>query len=195
MSFTRQVLVFIGIWALLIYVFLTKLNNTSTIQSEENLKLENLRTYLESTRTIDEELRKILDEYINEGPNNESKLEFLKKINQKLQESSGDNNQQLEGGTPSIEYENYRRRLGSNVAEYWNHVSAGAEKIEKLLKSDDSQQALKELSSFMQLNTEHKRSLKNDLEKLAKNDGYEAFRQTEAASLSDLVSFSMFHLL
>lgn len=158
MSFTRQVLAFIAIWALLIYIFITKLNATG--ETEEIKKLNRALNYLESSKSLDKELRQLLDEYANDITNGDSKTDLLKKLNAKFQEASNENSyvmktQQL--GVPSDEYEHNRKRIGNNIQEMWMFVQAEAQKVEKFIKKDDSQQALKELSNFIQLATEQKR--------------------------------------
>jgi glycoprotein 6-alpha-L-fucosyltransferase len=162
-NFTRQILIFIGVWALLIYVFLIKLNSTSGVkESEEFHKLNQALTYLEKSKSLDTELRQLLDEYTNDITNGDSKLELLKRINSKFQEAPSEksmftsSNQQQ--GVPSPEYEVYRKRVGTNIQELWNYIFAEAQKIEKSLKNEiESPQSLKQLSNFVQLAREQKR--------------------------------------
>lgn len=162
-NFTRQIIVFIGVWALLIYIFLTKLNTASGgKETDEIQKLNQALLYLEKSRLLDNELKQLLDEYANDNTNGDTKLELLKRINSKFQESPGDtsmfipNSQQL--GVPSIEYEQYRKRVGSNILELWNYVFAESKKIEKNMKNEvDSQQSVKQLFNFVQLAREQSR--------------------------------------
>lgn len=162
-NFTRQILVFIGVWALLIYIFLTKLSTTSGgKESDEILKLNQALVYLEKSKLLDNDLKQLLDEYANDITNGDTKLELLKRINSKFQESPGEtsmfipNSQQL--GVPSVEYEQYRKRVGSNILELWNFMFAEAQKIEKNMKSEgESQQSVKQLSNFVQLAREQSR--------------------------------------
>lgn len=162
-NFTRQIIVFIGVWALLIYIFLTKLNNTSGAkESEEIQKLNLALSYLEKSRALDNELKHLLDEYANDITNGETKLELLKKINSKFKESPGETSMYIGGsqqlGIPSPEYEHYRKRVGTNILELWNYVFAEAQRIEKTMKNEiDSQQSLKQLANFVSLAREQKR--------------------------------------
>lgn len=157
---TRQILVFIAIWALLIYIFLTKLNATSADKdSDDQQKLNKLDSILRGSKSVDKDLRRIIDEYTNDISNNDSKLDLLKKINSKFQ-SSGENTKYVQNqkmGIPAMEYEVMRKRVMTNIEELWNFISAETKKIEKFVKAEDSQQALKKLESFVQLATEHKR--------------------------------------
>lgn len=156
MSFTRQIIIFISIWACLIYVFLTKLNaKESAKESEDVQKLNRALSFLESSKSLDKDLRLLLDEY--DISNGESKFDLLKKLNTKFQDTSLDYNPKSQKlGTPSIEYEQYRKRVGNNIQELWNYITMEAVKIEKLMKNEDSQ-ALRQLSSLIQLATEQKR--------------------------------------
>jgi glycoprotein 6-alpha-L-fucosyltransferase len=160
MSFTRQILVFIAIWALLIYIFLTKLNATGAKETEEVIRLNRALSYLETSKSLDKDLRQLLDEYTNDA-NGDTKTDLLKKINTKFQEVSGESSMYIpksqQIGIPSIEYEQTRRRVGNNIEELWNYISAEGLKIEKFVKNEDPQQALKQISSFIQLATEQKR--------------------------------------
>lgn len=122
-NFTRQILIFVGIWALFIFIFITKLNATSGQKENDELKkLNQALAYIEKTKSLDNELKQLLDEYANDINNGDAKLELLKRINLKFQESpSGDNAMvlpnSLGSGVPSAEYEDYRRRVGNNILE------------------------------------------------------------------------------
>lgn len=163
-NFTRQILVFIGVWAILIYIFLTKLNTTSGgKESDEIQKLNQALLYLEKSKLLDNELKQLLDDYANDITNGDNKLELLKRINSKFQESPpGDgsmfipNSQQL--GVPTADYESYRKRVGNNILELNNYVLAEVTKIEKSMKNEvESPQSVKQLSNFVQLAREQSR--------------------------------------
>lgn len=156
-SFTRQVLVFIAVWGLLIYIFVTKLNANGAKESDELQRLNQALSALESTKSLDNELRHLLDEYANDIGNVDAKFELLKKINSKFQASGGGDLASTNSGTPLADYEHYRRRVGNNIQELWNYLFAEAQKIEKTLKTDDPQQGLKQLTTFVQSAVEQKR--------------------------------------
>jgi glycoprotein 6-alpha-L-fucosyltransferase len=160
MSFSRQILIFICIWGLLAYFFLTKLNTSSTSRESEEIERLNLAlSQLEQSKTIDVELRKLLDEYVNDLATAEQKSELLKRINSKFDDSVI-NPVTVGGkrGTPSLEYEQLRRRVATNVGELWNHLQAELSKVENIMKNQfDAQQALKVLTNFLDLTKEHKR--------------------------------------
>lgn len=159
-NFTRQILAFVGIWAILIYIFITKLNTTGAKDSEEITKLNQALAHLDRTRSLDNELKQLLDEYANDINNGDTKLELLKRINSKFQESAVDNSAIRSGpvGVPSLEYELQRRRLGTNILELWNYINAEAKKIEKTIKNErDSPQTLKQLEGFVHMAREQKR--------------------------------------
>lgn len=115
--------------------------------------------HLETTKALDNELKHLLDEYANDISNVDIKFELLQKINTKFLESGGSTLSipNSQAGSPSLEYEQYRRRVGNNILELWNFIFAEAQKLEKTLKSEDPQQSLKQLTSFAQLAVEQKR--------------------------------------
>lgn len=160
MSFSRQILIFICIWGLLAYFFLIKLNTSQSSREAEEIERLNLAlAQLEKSKIIDVEIGKLLDEYINDVATGEQKAELLRRINAKY-DNSVINPVTVGGrkGTPSIEYEQLRRRVTTNVGEMWNHMQAELSKVENLIKNHlDAQQSLKILSNFLDLAKEHKR--------------------------------------
>lgn len=160
MSFSRQILIFIFLWGFLIYFFLTKLNTSSSSRESEEIQRLNIAlSHLEKSKTIDVELRKLLDEYVNDIASPEHKSELLKRINSKFDDSVM--NPVTTGGklgSPSLEYEELRRRVATNVAELWSYMQAELTKVENLVNTHfDAQQSLKILNNFLDLAKEHKR--------------------------------------
>ncbi|KAG5667801.1 hypothetical protein PVAND_015770 [Polypedilum vanderplanki] len=166
MSFSRQILIFICIWGLLIYFFLVKLNpgSSGSKDSDEIERLNQALVYLEKSKAIDTELKRLLDEYVNNVASPDQKTEILKQIGSKFQDAS---NSAVYGygpantgskGTPSLEYELMRRRVTTNVGELWNYMQAELAKIEKSMKNEfESQQSLKQMKNFIDLAREHKK--------------------------------------
>lgn len=96
------------------------------------------------------------------------------------------------GMTPTPEYELLRRRVGSNILEMYNYVGS---ELTKIWKNNPIVPELGDyVNKVIQMTTEHKRSLVNDMEHLQKIDGYEQWRRNEAESLSDLVQRRLKHL-
>lgn len=160
MSFSRQILIFICIWGLLIYFFLIKLNPTSrTKETDEIERLNQALLYLEKSKAIDNELRRLLDEYVNDVANPEQKSELLKRISSKFQDVTSSNagfGGVASNGVPSHEYEQLRRRVTTNVGELWNYMGAELTKIEKSMKNEfEMQQSIKQMKNFMELAREH----------------------------------------
>lgn len=164
MSFSRHIIVFLLIWALLIYIFVSKLSASGGVNKhDENIeKLNRALAYIESSNQLDNELRQLLDEFSNDVVNSDNKVDLIKRIRSKLSDDAGAKhsrssvNQKLI--IPSIEHEQYRRRIGSNIAELWNFISTETQQLQKSLSNNnDAQQALKQLSNFVDLAREHKR--------------------------------------
>lgn len=76
-------------------------------------KLDKALSYLENSKSLDSELKQLLDEYANDITNGDNREELLKRINRKFQESPiGDHSMftsSAVGSLPSLEYEQYRR--------------------------------------------------------------------------------------
>ncbi|CAH0726729.1 unnamed protein product, partial [Brenthis ino] len=85
------------------------------------------------------------------------------------------------GGGPSEEYENLRRRVYSNTEEIWFFIN---HELTKLINEDVQAE---KIQSILDQVAERKRSLLSDQEKLPELDGYQDWRLTEAANVSDLV--------
>lgn len=93
------------------------------------------------------------------------------------------------GPIPPEEYENLRRRVSTNLKELWYFINA---ELEQLIKSKDVNVA--QLAILKRLTAERKNSLLSDTGKLWELDGYAAWRQTEAANVSDLIQRRLHYL-
>lgn len=164
MSFSRQILIFICIWGLLIYVFLTKLNGSTSSREVDEIDRLNLNlaiSHLEKSKNIDKELKTLLDGYVNDVAGSDKKFELLRRISTKFDNSVI--NQSPIGsagrrGVPTIEYEELRRRTKTNIGELFNYMQVELDKVERSIKNElDSQQALKILRTFNELAKEQKR--------------------------------------
>lgn len=97
------------------------------------------------------------------------------------------------GLTPTTEYEQLRRRIRSNVHELWNYVNSEFTAILKKVKPFVPELG-EHINKVTAMTDEHKRSLVSDMDRLAKIDGYEQWREQEAQSLSDLMQRRLIHL-
>lgn len=86
---------------------------------------------------------------------------------------------------PSLEYEKLRRRLKTNIQEFWNFINAG----EKLSLTDELTR-----DDFLQIASEHRMSLLNDIEDLENFDTFKAWRIVESENLSDLIQSRLHNL-
>jgi glycoprotein 6-alpha-L-fucosyltransferase len=162
MSFSRQILIFICIWGLLIYVFLVKLSPGSSAakDSDELERLNQALLYLERSKAIDADLRRLLDEYVSDAASADQKTELLKQIGARFQDASSGAGYGTGGskGVPSLEYEQMRRRVTTNVGELWSFMHSELGKIEKSMKNEfESQQSLKQMKGLVDMAREHKR--------------------------------------
>lgn len=101
------------------------------------------------------------------------------------------------GMQPTLEYEQLRRRIRSNVMEMYNYVGTEFTKIWKKhaqLPDMGGGGGGEHMDRVMQTATEQKRALLNDMDALQRIDGYEQWRRQESESLSDLVQRRLTHL-
>lgn len=163
MPFSRHIITFLAVWALLIYIFITKLSvSGGGGRQDENIeKLNRALAYLESSNQLDNEIRQLLDEFSNDVVNSDNKIDLIKRIRAKLgddataERRAGANKKLI---VPSLEYEQLRRRITTNIGELWNLISAEMQLTQKSLSSNgDAQQTSKQLSNFIDLAREHKR--------------------------------------
>lgn len=93
---------------------------------------------------------------------------------------------------PAIEYEQLRRRIRSNVAEFHNYIDSELAKISKnyapVPKLDQN------IDEMIQVAAEHKRSLLNDIDQLRKIDGREQWRRKEIENISELIQHRLRYL-
>ncbi|XP_049841519.1 alpha-(1,6)-fucosyltransferase-like isoform X3 [Schistocerca gregaria] len=95
---------------------------------------------------------------------------------------------------PEQRYEVARRRVAQGSQEMWYYVSAELRHLQKQLAEmgnalggERQQQLADHVGHVLDMAHEHHRSLQSDIDELARVDGYEAWREREAAELSDLV--------
>lgn len=142
----------------------------------------------------------------------EERQQLLSKIESKLDEkptksfSSAVHHRRMNGGAgilsevivtngmqPTLEYEQLRRRIRSNIMEMYNYVGT---EFTKLWKKSAEIPDLGDdyMERVMQMTTEQKRALLNDMDEMQRIDGYEQWRRQESESLSDLVQRRLTHL-
>lgn len=97
------------------------------------------------------------------------------------------------GMQPTLEYEQLRRRIRSNIMEMYNY--AGSEWT-KMWKNHVQVPEFGDdyMERVLQMTNEQKRALLNDMDEMQRIDGYEQWRRKEADSLSDLVQRRLTHL-
>lgn len=180
--------VFVTFW-LASLVFVYKISappsavHVDSMQQHLNRLTKALNTAEKSRQRIDTLHNQFEDaisqlESLDEG---EDRDRLLAEIEDKIAGNArldGENNaNQLAGllnTAPSSQYEQLRRRIATNIREFWHFASAEAKKLDKK-------------NPILPLLAEHKNSLLNDVEELRQSDGYDNWRSVELKSLSDLV--------
>lgn len=100
------------------------------------------------------------------------------------------------GMQPTLEYEQLRRRIRSNIMEMYNYVGT---EFTKTWKKHAQVPELgggggEHMDRVMQMTIEQKHALLNDMDALQRIDGYEQWRRQESEDLSDLVQRRLTHL-
>ncbi|GLV37169.1 alpha16-fucosyltransferase [Carabus blaptoides fortunei] len=167
-------------------IFTTHINNTDTRQSE---RLAKAFIDLEILKKQNLELRNLFND-LNIG--DQEHKEVLDTIEARVKKTENVLNNQREYGQidpkeePNLDYEKLRRRIAANTQEMWYFVKSEIVKVQKQSQSL-APELIEPLNHILNLGVQHKRALLKDINSLAEVDGYSAWREKEAYSLSDLV--------
>jgi Alpha-(1,6)-fucosyltransferase N- and catalytic domains len=64
-SWVRALGVFLFLWAIIFYVFVSKLNTSNSLETDQTLKrLNQALAHLEGTRKVNAELKNLIEEYM-----------------------------------------------------------------------------------------------------------------------------------
>lgn len=85
---------------------------------------------------------------------------------------------------PNIQYEKLRRRIGKNLEETWAYLKNGLLELQEISKNST---ILSSIKILLEEGIGYKRSLVEDIGKLAEFDGFSMWRKQEAKELSDLI--------
>ncbi|XP_023306207.2 alpha-(1,6)-fucosyltransferase [Lucilia cuprina] len=201
-SWVRALIIFCLAWALLVYVFVTKLNTPNTVEPDvSSRRINQALQMLEASKQRNAELQQMIDTLLNDHVDKQSALKLIQKLEYNIQNPLGGENRNespLPYGSasnePTIEYELLRRRIQNNIGEIWNYFSNELGKIRKQVTREPGTDMTEEINRVLIMGAEHKRSLLSDMERLRQLDGYEAWRHKEAKDLSDLVQRRIQHL-
>lgn len=187
-SWTKILLFFAAIWSISTFIYILLSFGSGEVTGEDAALEQRLNAALDYVQRVDElnaDLRNLVDEYITDtsGSSKERLKKFADQVNNKL--ALGGRVEVDRKDNPSLEYEHLRRRVQSNVAEFWNYVQSEAKLMHDGVKNYDE---------FMQQAQEHEFSLINDLERLRETDGFERWRRKESQDLTDLVQKRLHHL-
>uniref|UniRef100_A0A1I8NTE8 Alpha-(1,6)-fucosyltransferase n=1 Tax=Stomoxys calcitrans TaxID=35570 RepID=A0A1I8NTE8_STOCA len=193
-TWVRALIIFCLAWAVLVYIFVAKLNPANTDESDSiSNRINQALQLLEASRQRNQELQETIDTILKDNVDYQSAQKLIQKLEYNLHNQLGVEAKAefpIVYGNPSneptLEYELLRRRIQTNIGELWNFFSNELGKVKKSFdhgpigKNED-------INSVLILGAEHKRSLLSDMERLRQLDGYEAWRQKEAVELSNLV--------
>ncbi|XP_026823366.1 alpha-(1,6)-fucosyltransferase-like [Rhopalosiphum maidis] len=167
-QFWRKIIIlFMLLW---IYLLLVAINRKQ--QQANDILEENLREKLTNVFLEVEHLHK----------NNVELKQQIIGLTKKLKIFKNSKSKQKNLNEPSKDYELLRRRIYSNMKEFWYYISFELRLLATSVKN--------KLPFIMNMKTnidEHYRSLLNDIDKLTKVDGYAQWRRKEYIYLSTLV--------
>lgn len=110
------------------------------------------------------------------------------KLLNKLKQVTGYHDVQLE---PSVDYEETRRRIETNIHELWFYVRS---QIINLQQKENSQLLKNQFNAMADMISQYKRLLLKDVLSLNEKDGYTKWRENEHKSLHSLVQRRLSHL-
>ncbi len=150
------------VWAILVSIFLW--NNTQSkisVELEEtSLELNLTLMNLELSRNINQELERMIKEYIrNTSSISRQNQGVLDQIETRITDMV--TNYEIQESQPDLEYEQLRRRIRKNIQEMSNYVES---EIHRNTDGHRSPEARKRAYQFLDLSLEHKRSLLNDMD-------------------------------
>jgi len=184
-TWTKILLVFIALWGISVFVFILKSSGTGgEVDSAMEQRLTAALDYIQRVDDLNADLRNLVDDYISDSSSSKDKLKkFAEQVNTKLE--LGSRSEIDRKDSPHAEYEQLRRRVKTNIHEFWSYVQAEAKTLH---------QGGKNYEEFMELAREHEQSLLNDMNRLKETDGFERWRRKEAQDLSDLVQRRLAYL-
>ncbi|KAK6621299.1 hypothetical protein RUM43_011605 [Polyplax serrata] len=142
-------------------------------------KLNALQQYSDHLKAVFENIHNVED--------SASAYEVLNNA-EKFVNTFGEKNEGLEinkhlDTAPSLGYETLRKKIQDDVQEFWFYISAQLAKLNSGERDQSPEFTLK-LDKLLRVAREHKLSLMKDISELAKEDGFAAWRQAEAADLA-----------
>lgn len=196
----RTLVVLLGVWLLVLVftalpIFNTHVNSIHTRQSEH---LAKAFLDLQILKKQNLELRSLFND-LNFSDLKQEHKDVLENIEARVKKTENILNNQREYGhvdskeEPNIDYEKLRRRIAANTQELWFFVKSEIIKVQKQAQNL-APELVEPLNHILNLGSQHKRSLLKDITSLTEVDGYSAWREKEAYSLSDLVQRRLKHL-
>lgn len=122
LSWKIRIILFIWVFSTLFFVLKFASSSSSPEDVALSSRIQQAVDYIAKQEQINSELRNLVDDYISDSSfSKDKKRKFVENINHKLDISQSYKNNE---GEPNSEYENLRRRVKTNVKEFWNYVEA-----------------------------------------------------------------------
>lgn len=122
----------------------------------------------------------------------QKKLEHAQNVLQETDIIGDHSNDVARGSAPSREYETARRQVEKGVQESWWYVQDQLKKLRKKVENFDDYKS--HIDRILEEGADHTRVAQYDMYRLSQLDGMGAWREKEAADLSDLVQNRLYGL-
>lgn len=127
LSWKIRILLFIWVSSTLFFVL--KFASSSSNQEDVAIstRIQQAVDYIAKQEQINTELRNLVDDYISDSSfSKDKKRKFVENVNHRLDISKNFKNNE---GEPNSEYEHLRRRVKTNIKEFWNFVEAESKRL------------------------------------------------------------------
>lgn len=128
-SLSWKIRILLIIWVSSTLFFILKFASSSNNLEDVALstRIQQAVDYIAKQEQINSELRNLVDDYISDSSfSKEKKRKFVEDVNHRLDISKTFTNKE---GEPNSEYEHLRRRVKTNIKEFWNYVEAESKRL------------------------------------------------------------------
>lgn len=130
LSLSWKIRILLLIWVSSTLFFILKFTSSSTNQEDTALssRIQQAVDYIAKEEQINFDLRNLVDEYVRDSSfSKDKKRKFVENVNHKLDISKTFKNNE---GEPNSEYEHLRRRVKTNIKEFWSYVESESKRLQ-----------------------------------------------------------------
>lgn len=146
LSWKIRILLFIWVSSTLFFVLKFASSSSNQEDIAISTRIQQAVDYIAKQEQINTELRLLVDDYISDSTfSKDKKIKFVENVNNRLDISKSVRNNE---GEPNSEYELLRRRVKTNIKEFWSYVESESRRLQ-----GTSENVLKD---FLEQANEHK---------------------------------------